>query len=69
MGDTEGFTIDANEHKFLAVKFIGTRPNGNLTLEIDNDGAWMKNENNKDAWTNKPQGSDCDQWRQHDLLL
>lgn len=57
MGDTEGFTIDANEHKFLAVKFIGTRPNGNLTLEIDNDGAWMKNENNKDAWTNKPQGS------------
>lgn len=57
MGDTDGFTIDANEHKLIAIKFIGTRPDGNMTLEIDNDGAWMKNANGKDAWTNKPQGT------------
>lgn len=56
-GDTDGYTVNANEEKLLAIKFIGTRPQGNMTLEIDNNGAWLKNEAGKDAWTSKPQGS------------
>ena len=51
------YTLDATADRYLAVKFIGKRPQGNMTLEIDNSGAWMKNSEGKDAWTNSPQGS------------
>lgn len=37
------YTLDATADRYLAVKFIGKRPQGNMTLEIDNSGAWMKN--------------------------
>ena len=56
-GETDGYTVDANQEKILAIKFIGARPQGNMTLEMDNNGAWMKNDAGKDAWSNKPQGS------------
>ena len=56
-GETDGYTVNADQEKILAIKFIGARPQGNMTLEMDNDGAWMKNDAGKDAWSNKPQGS------------
>jgi hypothetical protein len=56
-GDTDGYTIDASSNKILAIKFIGTRPQGNMTLEMDNNGSWLKNSDGKDAWKNSPQGS------------
>ena len=51
------YSLDATADRYVAVKFIGERPNGNMTLEIDNGGSWMKNDAGKDAWVGKPQGS------------
>ncbi len=52
------FTVDASEMKFFAIKFIGSRPAGNMTLEIQyrdseaaNGVSWMNSQ-----WKNKPQG-------------
>lgn len=49
------YTVDASEMKYFAIKFIGTRPAGNMTLEIqyrDSEGVhWMNSQ-----WKNKPQG-------------
>lgn len=46
------YTLDASADKVLAVKFIGTRPNGNMTLEFQNDGTWLNSK-----WKNRPDGS------------
>lgn len=48
------YTFDAAEMKYLAIKFIGARPNGNMTLEMKdrNTGAWLNSK-----WKNRPDGS------------
>lgn len=51
------YTVNAATMKLLAIKFIGARPQGNMTLEIqyrtdDNKTAWMNTK-----WKNRPDGS------------
>lgn len=48
----KAYTLDASAEKILAIKFIGTRPHGNMTLEFQNNGAWLNT-----AWKNTPDGS------------
>ncbi len=54
---TADYTVNAGTMKLLAVKFIGARPQGNMTLEIqyrtnDNQQAWMNTK-----WKNSPDGT------------
>lgn len=50
------FSVNAGEMKLLAVKFIGARPQGNMTLEIQyRDGESVKWMNTQ--WKNRPGGS------------
>lgn len=68
-GETEGFTLDASKEKILAIKFIGKRPQGNMTLEIDNNGAWInKNESGKDIYQQSQRICSHNR-RKHHLLL
>lgn len=46
------YTLDASTETILAIKFIGTRPHGNMTLEFQNNGAWLNTK-----WKNTPDGS------------
>lgn len=46
------YTLDASTETILAIKFIGTRPNGNMTLEFQNNGVWLNSQ-----WKNTPTGS------------
>lgn len=54
---TGSFTLDPTQSKVLAIKFIGERPAGNMTLEIQYKGADDENVWMNSKWKNKPDGS------------
>lgn len=50
---TGSATLNPAEDKLFAIKFIGARPNGNMTLEMKTkSGTWFNTQ-----WKNSPQGS------------